>query len=382
MRDLRLGFADPMMCALTLSAVLFCACRLLAAPPSPTDRVLFREAVEAGRGAHRDQQSYIFSEIAEAQAKRGYYDDALETGRLVESFPDQVFVKIVEIRAQNGDISGAKGVVDSAPVAEWKARAKQSIAVVEAESGKLDAALATSRDLPEGNKVPVLQAIGMYQAKAGDVASALKTVSLLKPGGGDDILFEIVDLLRKRGEEKRAQETAHRMQDQDMALMARDPLGWKKQHPESQSNADPCQVAVTKAKAGDYPEAIKIIQSKSCECNGDEYVYIYAHDPANAERAARACSNPGDVSYRMAELAKISAGQGEVAQALKFAGFIRVSGASYEEGYLAPALREIAEAWVTKDGPDQALNWARSLPDAYQKSLAILGVAESSQNAK
>lgn len=80
----------------------------------------------------------------------------------------------------------------------------------------------------------------------------------------------------------------------------------------------------------------------------------------------------------MAELSKKFAASGDVSTALRFADAVRVPGA-YEngEGYLAPALRDIAHAWVKRDGADAALKWARSRPTGCERALALLGIAES-----
>src|SRR5437667_9845612 len=86
-----------------------------------TAKELFREAVTAERSAADAQhQWHIFSEIAQAQAAHGYYDDATETSKLVNRYPDQLFVKLVKIRDKNGDTDGTKKAAAAATTAVLK----------------------------------------------------------------------------------------------------------------------------------------------------------------------------------------------------------------------------------------------------------------------
>ena len=101
-------------------------------------------------------------------------------------------------------------------------------------------------------------------------------------------------------------------------------------------------------------------------------------DLESAARAIQSCTYSANVSSGMAELATRAASKGDVEAALRFASAVHVTGADYEEGYLAPALRDIARSWVSKD-QQAALTWAQSRPRGYQRSMALLGVAEGMQ---
>lgn len=106
------------------------------------------------------------------------------------------------------------------------------------------------------------------------------------------------------------------------------------------------------------------------DCGFFGLVYAESRDIPAAEMALPKCSpNPSDVSNEMAEMSKSFAAAGDIPAALRFADDLRVPGA-YEngEGYLARALRDIAHAWVKKDGPEAALKWARSRPTGYQRA--------------
>src|SRR6202030_3446008 len=110
---------------------------------------------------------------------------------------------------------------------------------------------------------------------------------------------------------------------------------------------------------GRFAEAYKTLESTTCNCRTIADIHEEAQDAAGAERAMLSCPNPADVSAGMAELAKRSAARGDIQEALKFADSVHVTGARFEEGYLAPALRDIGRAWSKKDR-NNALEWARS----------------------
>lgn len=141
-------------------------------------RDLFREAVAAGKSADQDDRWYIFSEIAQAQAAHGHTSDATETAKLVDRYPDQLFVTLVRIQAKNWDVAGAKKAAAPASAASLRSRAEEAIAIAKAESGDFAGARDTSRNL--ANKSPALEAIGTDQIKQGDLEGALRTASEMK----------------------------------------------------------------------------------------------------------------------------------------------------------------------------------------------------------
>jgi hypothetical protein len=335
-----------------------------------SDEEVFQESVIAGKAAEQREQWYIFTEIAQAQSEHGYYGQALETSGLVDRYSDQLFIKLVSIRATKGDIAGARSMAAGSTV-KLKLRADEAIATIQARTGDLDGARATSRDLPD--KSTVLEAIGMRQIESGDLEGALKTTAEMKRGWSDGVLFGIVEELEKRGNHRRAQEVAQRITDPDMAQSAEAVGAKPPDRPMGPAGA--CEWASYDAKSGRFAEAYKLLEGTNCDCRSVAYIHEEARDATGAERAMRSCPNPADVSAGMTELAKRSAAKGEVQDALKFADAVHVTGAKFEEGYLAPALRDIGRAWSNKDG-NRALEWARSRPEGYQRAMALLGVAE------
>jgi hypothetical protein len=76
-----------------------------------TDQELLREAVAEWKKAGEPGYGPN-SQIFEQQAAQGYYEDAAATGRLFKPAEDVQWsiVELVKIRAENGDIKGAKRV--------------------------------------------------------------------------------------------------------------------------------------------------------------------------------------------------------------------------------------------------------------------------------
>lgn len=331
-------------------------------------RQLFREAAAAAKSAEPDDRWYIFGEIAQAQAGRGYYSDATETAKLVDRSPDQLFVSLVTIQAKNGDVVGAKKA--AAVEGSLRSRAEQAIAIAQAESGDFAGALETSRTLAD--KTSVIDAIGAQQVKQGDLDGALKTASEMRKGWGDELLFAVAQELLARGEEQKAREVALRITDPDMAQSAD-----KAPATSSAAQVTGCDAAWNDVKARHSADAYRDIESGDCDCKIMSYVHLLAGDPDGASRAMRSCPTLAEISMGMAELAKQAADRGDISRALKFADSVHVSGATYEEGYLAPALREIAREWGKTGDFVALLKWSRSRPDGYQRAMALLGTAES-----
>ncbi len=74
-----------------------------------TDQDLLREAVAEWKKAGEPGNGPDY-QIFEQQAAQGYYEDAAATGRLFKRVQDVQWsiVELVKIRAENGDIKGAK----------------------------------------------------------------------------------------------------------------------------------------------------------------------------------------------------------------------------------------------------------------------------------
>jgi hypothetical protein len=278
---------------------------------------------------------------------------------------------LVRIRADNGDVLGAKSMAENAPSPEAKLRCLQEVALVQATSGDIDAAAETALHLPSRLQQRVLEAIGLHQVALGDLDAALKTAQQMERGQSDNLLFAIAEAFDERGNKAKAKQIASRMADTDMAKSV-----GAAEIPSQSASIDACDIAWKQANSGDSKGALHTLVGAKCECKSAAYIHERAGDAAGAALAVRSCENPSDVSAGMAELAKRSAESGDIPSALSFASSVDVAGAYRFEEYLAPALREIARYWALKDRT-AALEWAESRPDGYQRAMALLGVAES-----
>lgn len=353
-------------------AVLFlasgCAHRL-------SDEELFRESAVAARTIEDEgDQQYAFEEIAEAQADHGYYNDALKTLNLVNQFPDQLFVELATIRAKNGDIAGAQNMAASSAL-DLQLRADEAIAVIQATAGDFKGARDTSQNLPDKSRV--LDAIAEHEIESGDLEGALTLATQTNRGLSDELMFQVAEKYWEAGNNKRAREILLRITDLDIA---RKPVGVRTMRPTETTDA--CDLAWRDAESGMYADAYEELRTKSCHCNVAAYVYEEADDLAGAERAFRSCADSSDISYGMSELASKYAARGEISQALRCADLVHVTGASFEEGYLAPVLRDISRAWGKKEAQRTVLKWARSRPTGYQRAMALLGLAESASECR
>jgi hypothetical protein len=331
-----------------------------------TDRQLFDEAVRAGRGADKDDQDYILEEIAKAQARHGYYDEALATSSLVTDFPELLFGDIVEVRAKSGDMAGAKKMARLAPTQEASWRAELAIGLAQVDAGDLTDARDTVRSLPPRFREGVLREIGFTEAKKGDIEAALATASEIDSEGGWSygVLDEVVRKLREQGKREKALQIAKQMHNRASAQVAKSG-----------------RTSAPRKPTKGVLKSLREDAARGMDCLRVADIHAQGRDADGAQRALRACTetnNPSNISAYMADTAKAFAAQGDVSAALRFAdaGFIpdAVQGG---EGYVAPAFREIAHAWAKNEGPVRVLKWARARPTGYERAMALLGVAES-----
>jgi tetratricopeptide (TPR) repeat protein len=341
------------------------------APCAVTDRQMFRKAADATRSANSDDRWYALTEIAKAQARRGYYDDALKTLKRTDQFPALNFADIVEIRATNGDMAGAKSMLGRAPNAEAKWWALRNLGLVQAESGDIENARKTVLRAPAIFQQVVLRTIGFHQVQSGALEAALRTVDEMERGEGDGVLVAVAAAVSKRGDEDRARSILSRITDPDVIQELNQP----DKAPSSGQEQNACNIAWQEAQSGKFASASGRLEGATCDCTVVAFVREQSGDLESAARAVQSCTISANVSSGMAELATRAASKGDIQAALRFASAVHVSGADYEEGYLAPVLRDIARSWVSKD-QKAALKWAKSRPKGYQRAMALLGLAE------
>lgn len=335
-----------------------------------TDQQLLREAQ-----AERQKSGFggPSEEIFEQQATQGYYDDALANARLSPKTDDLYWyiIDLAKIRTENGDLPGAKAMIQMFPDQDFQKRMIRSIALVQAQEGDLSGALETGSPLPDKNEI--LMEFARFQIKKGDFGGALSTAERMTGNSADDVFYEIGDALRLRGEKSRVRQLALRMNNRRLAnlflqlvpLMLREPQAMIMQ-------ANNCEMASFYASKGEVADAEKAVENTQC-ASSFVAIAMYPANPAEAERLLRTTTDSKDLAFGMAELAKGAAGHGKIEDALRLDNIaLQIDGSdSYQ------AVLEIARAWTLRDGPDKVLPWARSRPNSTQRVSALVGMAQA-----
>jgi hypothetical protein len=355
-----------------------------------TDQDVLREAVaewhragEPGRGPNY--------QIFEQQAAQGYYDDAAATSHLFKPAEDKQWsvVELAKIRAENGDIPGAKRMVARFVGSDLGNKALKTIALIQADRGDLPGALETDPTPSDSNDV--LLVFARRQIANADLDGALKTAERMDSKAAGEVFYEVGDALPQRGEQNRLRELASHMNSPEMAALfrklARFSLTYK---PEVRIlQPDPCSAAYHDAVIGDFAAADSVIEQKNCSYTYFIAVQQYAVDPAGAERMLRTHADPQDLALGLDQLAIAAAKQGNIAEALRFLNDLQspaVVGNQKNE-VLAQArgdeaVHAIARCWTIKDGPKVVLKWAHSRRTTEERTWALIGVAEALGHAR
>ncbi|MGO9094612.1 MAG: hypothetical protein ACLQGV_05260 [Bryobacteraceae bacterium] len=180
-----------------------------------TDRELLQEAAaECQRaGEFRGQLGY---EVFEQQAAQGYYDDAAATAHLFWGWPAEMRwsgVEIARIRAENGDLQGAKAIVKRFAGSDLGRKAAEAVAFAQACKGDLAGALETAASGVD--REGTLEAFARRQIANGEFAAALETAAKMK--SPNQVFYELGSALWGPGEQKRVRELASGMRDRKLA---------------------------------------------------------------------------------------------------------------------------------------------------------------------
>lgn len=346
------------------------------------DQDLLREAVVEWKKAGDPGYGPNY-QIFEQQAAQGYYEDAAATGRLFKRVEDVQWsiVELVKIRADNGDIKGAKNAINSLAGSALQKKASEVVALIQAQDGDLAGALETIAPFDESDEV--FLAYGGHQIQMGDFEGALDTAGRTKLGY--QLFYDIGDALRIRGEQGRARELAAHMKDRKFSALflecARFTL-WP--HPEEVRviRATPCDDAYVDATRGKFAEADEVIRKNGCSNVSFVAVRQYDADPSGAERLLRDTSNPQDLAFGLVQFAAVAARKGNIVEALRLLNDLQSVNLGEKNKPLAEpmatdAIHQIARAWTIKSGPKAVLRWARSRPTAEQRTWALIGMAEA-----
>jgi len=347
-----------------------------------TDQELLREAVAEWKKAGEPGYGPNY-QVFEQQAAQGYYEDAAATGRLFKRVEDVQWsiVELVRIRAENGDIQGAKNAINSLSGSPLQKKAAEVVALIQAQDGDLSGALETIS--PFGESDEVFLAYGRHQIGIRDFEGALNTAERTK--SGYQLYYDIGDALRLRGEQSRARTLAAHMKDRKHAALflkcARFTL-WP--HPEEVNviRATPCDEAYSYATRGKFAEADEVIRKNGCSNVSFVAVHQYEVDPSGAERLLRDTSDSYHLASGLSQLAAVAAKKGNITEALRLLNDLQTVNLGEKYKGLAgdwglDATHQIARAWTIKSGPRAVLKWARSRPTTEQRTWALIGMAEA-----
>jgi len=337
-----------------------------------TDQELLREAVAEWKGAGEPGDG-PYRQIFEQQASQGYYDDAAATGRLFKHADDVEWsvIELVKVRAENGDLQGAKESIQRLTGSDQQRKGAEAIALIQAQNGDLPGALKTIAPFDTDQ---VFLAYGRHQIKMEDFEGTLDTAERTK--SGYELFYDIGEALGLRGQQSRARKLAAHMKNRKLAALflecARFTLwpdaGVRTIQPNS------CDYSWLNAMQGKFAEADKIILNNKCPSVSFVAARQYPVDPSGAEQLLRANAGKEDLARGLGEIAKLAAAQGNIAEALRFLGDAQ---SLRGPDQLGSQIREIARAWTIRDGPKAVLLWGRSRPTTEQRTWALIGVAEA-----
>lgn len=341
---------------------------------------LLREAVRDGGPLEQ-----IFGQ----QAGQGYYDGALVTARLIaSSLPHQedelsgLIKELISIRAENGDIQGAREMVLQFSGSALGARGPEAIrdiAKIQVDRGDLRGALETSISPADANEV--MEEFGRLEIANGDFDGALKTAEQISERSAYNLFYDLGRALRERGEQQRLHVLASHMTDRKRAAefveAARFTL-WPSVEVRT-IQATSCDIAWVDANAGKFAEAYSLVEQNKCRYS-DIAIKQFAIDAVEAERELRKSTDKEDVSLGMVNMAEAAAKKGDIPNALRLLDTARqVSG---KQDFCLDCVREIAWAWTLKGQPRIVLGWARSIPIPQQRGFALLGMAQALGHAR
>jgi len=353
----------------------------LRSPHTITDRALLREAVAEWQRAGRPGGA-IGGEIFKQQARQGYYDDAAWTGRLFDR-PDGVRWSVVElarIRAENGDLSGARATIKRFAGSDLEAQIAEAVALVRVAKGDLEGALEIAGAGVDQEEIFLEYA--RHQLESGDFAAALETAARMR--SPNQVFYELGDALAARSEQNRVRELASGIKDRKLAAefkrLVRITL-WPTIG--CVIELTPCMIAADDAGRGRFAEANALIEQNKCKDMSYVAIKEYATDPAGAERLLRSRSTTEDLLFGLDQLAIEAAKKGNIAEAFRFLSDLeRLKDGNARSSALADvrvtdAVQGIARYWTSRDGPKVVLKWVRSRPTSEQRTWALLAMAQA-----
>lgn len=348
-----------------------------------TDQELLREAVREWQ-LHGDPASGPNYQIFEQQAAQAYYQDAEATAHFFKR-PDDVqwsVVELAKIRAENGDVQGAKDMIRRFTGFEVGDRAAMAIAEVQANSGDLPGALQTA---PVNQSDEIMLVFARWQIARKDFAGALKTAERMTSHNSDQVFYEVGDALRLAGQPKRILKLASGMSDRKLAaLFIRLAKFMNRPSEFRELRLGPCDVAASYAADQNFAEADALIEQNQCSFVSFVAIHQYAVDPDAAERLLRSRANADDLVFGLNQMGEAAARKGNINESLRFLNDLESlsnANTSKHQGLTqarcVDLVHEIARDWTIKAGPHAVLRWARSRPNTGERTWALIGMAEA-----
>jgi len=292
--------------------------------------------------------------LANAQLRSGDYDAALATitnRTSPDEVHDDVLYGIAREMIQHGDRRRAQQAIERIRDPEIKTAAIPTPLEKALAAHNLDDARIEARRLPATERSDALLDIAKQLIMARRLDDVSNVLTEAAAPAEPAVLKRIVVLQIDSG-----------LSVDALSLLER-----------RQSNL--CEVAWAYARKRRFHEADELAPD-GCRVIAEEQ--YKAGDIDGAIARVRSEPNPSDQSAGFADLAKLAAKNGDVTHALRFAELVRVPGSHQDgEGYLAPTLREVTRAWAKSGKSYEAYRWARSRPTAYERAMAVLGVAEA-----
>lgn len=335
------------------------------------------------------ESAQVSTQVFGQEAGQGYYDDALATARLdaAESTDSNrelgaLIRQLVQIRAENGDIQGAKHMVIQlhTELGADEIHAIRAIAFAQVYEDDLEGGLETAKAV--GSTNDVLEAFADSEVAKGKFDEALKTSEKLNERSAYNIFYAIGDALKQRGEQQLLGQLASHMSDRKRASQFKQAarVTWNLwSRPYEYVQAGSCDLAWSDAMQRKFDEADHLIKENDC---GFMVVGIlgmqYAADPSGAERQAAGIANAGRRAQALAEMAQSAAKQGDVVDASRLLN----AALNLSRDACLDCIREVARAWAVKGQKYAVLRWARSLRTGSQRGYALLGIAEARGHAR
>lgn len=348
--------------------------------PQISDRELLREAAKQGAPLER-----IFGQ----QAAQGYYNDAVVTARQdVGALPDgsrelaALIRQLIQIRAESGDIQGAKHMVIQlrTELGADEIHAIRAIAFAQVYEDDLEGALETANAVGATNDV--LEAFADSEVAKGHFDEALKTSEKLNERSAYNIFYDIGDALRQRGEQQRLAQLASHMSDRKRAsrfVQAARVTSTRSSRPLENVQTGPCDLAWSDALQRKFEDADQLIEENDCGYMVAGILGMqYPADPSGAERGAARIINEGRRAQALAEMAQSAAKQGDIADASRLLN----AALNLSADTCLDCIREVARAWAAKGQKYAVLRWARSLRTGSQRGYALYGIAEALGHAR